>query len=255
MKKESKVTEQTKPIKLPIIATFIQVLYVMKERYIYFLKFSIPIIVVMALMFIFGESIAPQKSPGFMGFVLLVVLMLVISIVVVAFHRTFIMDIDDVNNTAIIRLTAREWRFVGWYFAVFFFAGILMVIMAFLFAGVLKESALANGSFQLLGLPIYYLLARWLLVLPATSVDDEEASMTTSWHLSEGNGWRLVVLVFLLPLIMNMLSLFLFSQGMIILTIIGMILYLFSLVTGIGVISLSYSYLKLNTNQSPTIEI
>jgi hypothetical protein len=248
------MTDPINSIKLPIIATFIQVLYVMKERYLYFLKFSIPIVAFMALMFIFGESIAPQKSPGFMGFVLMVALMLVISIVVVAFHRTFIMDIEDVNNTAIIRLTTREWKFIGWYFAVFFFAGILMVILAFVFSGFLKEGSLPFGSIQLLGLPIYYLLARWLLVLPATSVDDEEASMTTSWHLSEGNGWRLVVLVFLLPLLMSMLNLFLFSQGMIVFTIIGVILYLLSLVIGVGVISLSYSYLKLNKHQSPNIE-
>lgn len=247
--------QENNPIKLPVIATFIKVLYVMKERYIYFLKFSMPLVVVMALMFIFGESIAPQKNTGFMDFVLMVVLMLVISIVVVAFHRTFVMDIDDVNNTAIIRLTAREWRFIGWCFAVFFFAGILTVILLLPFVGFLKESSLPFGSIQLIGLPVYYLLARWLLVLPATSVDDEEASVTTSWHLSQGNGWRLVVLVFLLPLIMNMLSLFLFSQDMIVLTIIGLFLYLFSLVTGIGVISLSYSYLKSNKHQSSTIEI
>ncbi len=243
------MNEQNNSIKLPVIATFIQVLYVMKERYIYFLKFSIPIIAFIALMFLIGESIAPQKNPGFMGFVLMAVLMLVISIVIVAFHRTFIMDIDDVNNTAIIRLTAREWKFIGWYFVVIFFAGILMAILGFLFVGLLKEGKPPYGMGQIILLPLYYLLARWLLVLPATSVDDEEASISTAWNLSQGNGWRLVVLVFLLPLVMNMVSLFLFSQGMIVLTILGFILYLISILIGVGVISLSYSYLKLNSEQ------
>ena len=243
------MTDQEMPVKLPVIATFIQVLVVMKERYIYFLKFSIPIIAFIALMFLIGESIAPQKNPGFMGFVLMAVLMLVISIVIVAFHRTFIMDIDDVNNTPIFRLTAREWKFIGWYFAVIFFAGILMAILGFLFVGFLKEGKPPYGMSQIILLPLYYLLARWMLVFPATSVDDEEASISTAWNLSQGNGWRLVVLVFLLPLVMNMVSLFLFSQGMIVLTILCFILYLISILIGVGVISLSYSYLKLNSEQ------
>ncbi len=196
----------------------------------------------------FGESLVPQKNLGFIGFVLICLLTLITSTVVVAFHRTFIMSIDDVNKTAVFRLSSREFKFIGWYFVIFFFVVIIMVLIGLFFTGVLKEVAPSSIPVNIIGSPVYYLIARWLLVIPAASVDDVDTSIASAWNLSKGNGWRLVVLVFVLPLIMNTISLFLFSQDMLILSIIASVLYLVSLVVGIGVISLSYSYLKLKQN-------
>ncbi len=248
--------------KLPIIATFMQVLIVMKERYIYFIKFSIPIFVFVGLAYIFQSSLMPSSIPNspepsrLLFFIFWLLGFFTITMVIVAYHRTFIMNIEDVEKTGIFRLGSREWRFIGWYFAMSFFIGIIVAVVMYASIGFLKEGNVQTAriiTFAIM-IPIFYLSAHWLLVLPASSVDDSEASLSYAWDISQGNGWRIAVLVFGIPSAVNTLNLYVFSYNYMILTILGVIISLFAMVLGIGVISLSYSYLKLNSKQTPTIE-
>lgn len=243
--------KNTSFVKLPIIPTFIQVLLIMKQRFKYFFKFSIPLLIYFLLMFLFRDIIlpAPPGRLGFIYFLAMIGMLIVMSIVVVAYHRTFIMDIKDVETTKVFRLTSREWRFIGWYFAISFFIGIVVAVFMFMFIGLIKEGNLNTTRIIMFSLyvPISYVASRWLLVLPAASVDDDQASLSFAWALSENNGWRVMLLIFILPIMLELIQYLFLSFDFLPLTIISILLGIVTIILGIGVISLSYSYLRINT--------
>lgn len=47
--------------------------------------------------------------------------------------------------------------------------------------------------------PFYYLFGRWVLVFPAIAID-QEPKLGWSWKQTKGNGWRMFILVGLLPM-------------------------------------------------------
>ena len=107
-----------------------------------------------------------------------------------------------VSPAAAVRLVL---RFFGW-----------LVVLGILFGTI--DSALANllevifvniagdqyareaehWSYYAATLPASYLPARFSMVLPATAID-EKVDLRWSWERTRGNGWRLVVIIGLLP--------------------------------------------------------
>jgi hypothetical protein len=238
--------------KLPIISTFIQVLRVIKDRYKSFFSFSIPIFIFFGMTYIFQTSLFPSSLPNapepseLLEFIFWLLGIFTISMVTVAFHRVFIMDLDDVSQTKIFRLGLREWRFIGWYFAISFFIGIIMYVILFSLGGFIRQDDMEMSQIVLLSamIPIAYLSSRWLLVLPAASVDDEEASLSFAWNLSAGNGWRLTTLIVAIPASIKFLSSYLLLVNNMLTNIISIVFSILTLLIGVGVISLSYAYLK-----------
>lgn len=104
-----------------------------------------------------------------------------------------------------------EWKYMLWTFAVFLMAG-LVTMIAVMMSGTLFGNLWDGPGQQPTGwwqavelmaaLPAAYVLGRSILVLPAVALG-QEATLGSAWRLSRGNGWRLAVVVGLLPYLLN----------------------------------------------------
>lgn len=120
-------------------------------------------------------------------------------------------------------------------------AGALAVIGVLFWAPELLRMGAAGVTFALLHV---YLFARFLLIFPATAMGDK-SSFREAWELSSGNGWRLVLLFFLVPFLYAMLAMILGSllPVRIFQSVLVLVSIFFCLV---GVVAVALAYKKLS---------
>lgn len=108
------------------------------------------------------------------------------------------------------RWTKRETRFLGWLVVVYFYLALVFVAVGVV-SGALGGLWVSADSapawvwqlvFLLISLPAAYLFVRLSVLLPATAVD-QKRDMAWAWGLTEGNGLRLVVLMWLFPMLVS----------------------------------------------------
>jgi hypothetical protein len=96
-------------------------------------------------------------------------------------------------------------------------------------------------------IPALYLIARLSLVFPATAID-RPAGLRWAWRMSRGNGWRLVVVVTVLPWLVSHLVGLLYrdeatAAEIVLLTVIGTALF------ALEIAALSVAYRELVRNE------
>ena len=179
-------------------------------------------------------------------FVILVLYVPAFTVFAVTCHRLILLGDDSVPNYGLMKWSKRESRFIGWsllgYFAWF---AISMLVMFF--------SVGLTGSLQALPvtwveyapycmlIPGTYLIARFSLLLPATAVDQRH-DLTWAWAVTEKNGWRLVLLVGVLPIALWYGLSYLLERSVIVdfvIYAVGCVLY----VVEVAALSLSFQYL------------
>lgn len=97
--------------------------------------------------------------------------------------------------------------------------------------------------------PPMYLLARLSPLLPASAIG-RVWTPGTAWKLSRGNGWRLVIIVFLLPQAVSWLVARLWQLDSHVLST-ALVYTLFVILTPLEVIALSLSFRELESNLTP----
>lgn len=102
---------------------------------------------------------------------------------------------------------------------------------------------------MLLPVPALYLLARWSPMLPAIALGHDWAPRT-AWRQTRGNGWRLVLVVFLIPWALSAAVDWAYrnTEGAMIIGIISIVRAVF---LALGVIALSLSYRELTATPAP----
>lgn len=104
--------------------------------------------------------------------------------------------------------TWRETRFLGWFLLIYSFFGVLFVLAMAVIALPSGHVLFQNGGWTdellavLVTLPGGYLVVRLSPLLPATAID-RRPQMTWAWKLTEGNGWRLLALLWFLPMLIT----------------------------------------------------
>jgi hypothetical protein len=98
--------------------------------------------------------------------------------------------------------------------------------------------------------PVLYLLARWSMLLPALALDGEWAPRI-AWRQTQGNGWRLVLVVFLLPWTLNVAIDWAYAstESNVLVALLAITQAVFM---ALGVIALSLSYRELTPAPPPT---
>lgn len=173
-------------------------------------------------------------------------------------HRLVLLDPASTAARMLPPWSRRETRFFVWTLATgAIFIGILMSVSLALGMAVTAATGATVHSGGLYGtlipmlamIPAYYVLSRLSIVFPATAVD-RNVDLGWSWRLTRGNGWRLFVVVGVLPLITSG-SIDLLSRRdagaaeTVILTFLG------TAVLAIEIAALSLSYREL-TREEPT---
>jgi hypothetical protein len=119
-------------------------------------------------------------------------------------HRLVLLGakIDVAHNWSI-----RENRFLLALIALY----VMLMVFSMLVAGIiipllsqdfLKELMESKWWLVLISVPAWYVFARLSLVFPAIAVD-RPFGITGAWNLSAGNGWRLFVVVCILPWVLS----------------------------------------------------
>ncbi|PLX95331.1 MAG: hypothetical protein C0620_04430 [Desulfuromonas sp.] len=207
-----------------------------------------------------GDPSAIEDFSFGMFFIVWLAMMSTMIIAIIGCHRTFLLQGPDAPKTPIIRWGWREMRFIGKWILIGLCAMALAMPFMFLIMPFIVKSGqelMENQHLFLIGtnlayLPIYYVIARLMLVLPATAID-ERWSLTDAWRISSGNGWRVMIVVGIVPMIVNLILCLLPALDSILYYVFHMALWLIVAVYGIALLSLSYKYLSENNQHLLTI--
>lgn len=133
---------------------------------------------------------------------------LVYTVLAVRVHR-LVLCAENAGQ-GLVRWTGRETRFLGWLVIVYFYLVLIFALLALLVGAVgaiahLPEAGWWWGTLMFIAsLPAAYLFVRLSILLPATAVD-QRRTIAWAWALTEGNGWRLVIVLWLVPMLLSTL--------------------------------------------------
>lgn len=134
---------------------------------------------------------------------------LVYTLLAVRVHRIVLAGRDAKQDW--FRWTWRETRFLGWLVLVYLF-WTLFFLPIVVGVGVASDFTLVSQgvwwdslAITLATLPGAYVFVRLAFLLPATAVD-QKRNLRWAWELSKGNGWRLVSLLWLLPMFISLIA-------------------------------------------------
>ena len=171
-------------------------------------------------------------------------------------HRYILLGDNGIAKFGIIEWRWREWRYVGWAIVAYFYL-FVVILLAGMLAVTLSEILPWSGGAYYYGvisfisvLPGMYVFARLSLVFPATALD-RNVTWDWVWDLTQGNGWRLVFVIGLFPLLLSILPALLVGIHFLLdfmLIIVSIVL----LAVEVTALSLSFKYLVKNVStESP----
>ena len=158
-----------------------------------------------------------MSSVALIGFLQVLPDFLIFTFFAVSCHRSILIGEHSVSRFGVPGWSMRETRFYLWilgiytlgYFSMILFSAALGVMVAIGGSlgktldnamAVMKYPAFFYSSMALLSVPFAYVVGRLSLVLPAVAVD-LRPSFNSGWAQSEGNGWRVTVLVGGIPIL------------------------------------------------------
>lgn len=241
--------------KLPVIKIFLKALSLpaLYQRELF--KVGTPLLIVGLIVIVF-QHLGIGGEDTYLDEVINGVFMTCVSVAlvmaIVGCHRVFILGPDSVIENTFISWTGNEIKYVGWWVLIGLAAALISMPLISLFSPLLDNSFdgyLENKFyyyvvFNLISIPIYYIVSRWSLLLPASATDTHGKNFSWSWHLSDGNGWRLTFLIGFLPFCLDLLFELLPDYEAILFQLLTSAIWLVVGVIEIGLLSLSYSFLK-----------
>jgi len=175
---------------------------------------------------------------------------LVFTVFAVTCHRILLLEESSISKYIYFRWTMRETKFLGWTIVTYLCLGaIITVTGTSVFALVQAlDGWVEKSSLQLLPflplIPGLYVLSRLSVLLPATAID-ENHNLSWAWQMTKRNGWRLLLLVGILPFLISfrsiVFSLINYPLLNILLDVIG---YLIFGVIEIALLSFSFRFLR-----------
>lgn len=157
------------------------------------------------LAWISSSMVENEKFEWF--YVLAIPQILVYTLLAVRVHRMVLTG--GGANQDWLRWTRRETRFLGWLVVVYFYWTLILVPLV---AGVGVASDFTWVSYgvwwdslaiTLATVPGAYVFVRLVFLLPATAVD-QKRNLRWAWEFSKDNGWRLVSLLWVLPMFISL---------------------------------------------------
>jgi len=192
---------------------------------------------------------ANEFLPNFVKWLLYVLYGLLFALFAVTCHRLLLLGSESVATPLAPRWSWRESRFFAWMVLVSF----ICMAAWFLFLNAISiplfnvfkpspghSQPWIEWLIEATKIPVFYIFARLCLVFPATAIDNKP-DLKWTWDLTRGNGWRLVVVVGVLPwVISGLVSLFYRENATVFETIILSVLGIALFAVEIAALSLSY---------------
>ena len=149
--------------------------------------------------------------PAFVKWLLCVAYGMLFTLFAVVCHRLVLLDPAAVARYPVPTWSLRESLFFMWMLAVWFFyliswvAFLTVAVNALMLASASARAAPSDWHEWLEAgakVPALYVFARLCPLFPATAVD-RRVDLRWAWQLTRGNGWRLVVVVGVLPWVIS----------------------------------------------------
>ena len=212
---------------------------------------AVPLAALTALMLTWYY--AKAYVPSWAGWVLYGVYWALFGIFAVTTHRLVLLDPAAVAARIMPSWSARETRFffrlvsVGIVFAVVTWVTLAVLINAWMAFRQAPDPEMFEWMAFAARAPAIYFFGRLCLVFPATAVD-RETGFKWAWRLSAGNGWRLFVLVGVLPWLISYALAFLWREHAtvpetVVLTVVAITLF------AVEIAAISLSYRELTKEQ------
>jgi hypothetical protein len=147
------------------------------------------------------------------GFIALVMFWMLYGMLFTLFavtcHRIIILGPYSVPVYGLYYFTMREVRFYGWGFVIYFFLSLITFITMFP-VSFFSFNAKSNGFLWLFAMyiaivPGTYIFSRLSLLFPATATDHKK-DMKWAWDATKGNGWRLLLLLGVIPVVIGFMT-------------------------------------------------
>jgi hypothetical protein len=187
---------------------------------------------------------------AYVGLLPLLILFAIAATIVwtIACHRVFIRGPESMAGHGLIWWSSREWRFIEWMLVILLRALPILIVMLLVYVPILflvtdgleKPTPVGFDALGfLLFLPVFYVIGRSSILLPATAID-ERPSMKWAWSVTKGNGLRLMVLVGLFPLLTETILELVPAQDSLVYSVIVFAIHLYVAAVEIAILSLSY---------------
>lgn len=266
---------------LPVMGILLQSVLLTRRRLGDLFKVSSPFIFMLLLVNVFTESyLVPAESGDVAidGDAMLLYLLLIIPCAFASImaacvcHRIFLLPETEVR---MFHWSNREWRFLSYSFiiasiiiavGVFVLTPVIFFISLFVYSkvdagevnGSVGDGTIGNEMVEgetflsgldvvsfLIILPLFYLFSRLAFVLPAVAIGRSDISLRWSWRLTRKNGWRLVFLTGVIPVLVGFIDTGLASVfDSIIWHAVSFALYIPLIPFNVCLLSLSYAYLS-----------
>jgi len=172
------------------------------------------------------------------------------TLLVVNCHRIILLGNNSVSSYGMRFFSKREWRFTKWLIAIYLLLFLLIMLIT-LPTPVIASSIGLYATYAIYAIAITsiaYLFSRLSLILPATAVD-YDPDVYWAWDITKANGWRLVIIICVLPLISSILiSLLNEKTSNVLYFLLSEILTYSFIIFEIFALSLSFKYLHNNSN-------
>lgn len=192
---------------------------------------------------------ASDSLPKYSSWVLCFVWAALFSVFAVTCHRLVLLDPASVAPRPVPRWSWRETRFLYWLIGIWLIcwtAGIAAITVilnvALMAMGPPGDGWFSEGQY-LASVPAGYLFARLSPIFPATAID-RRVDLKWAWKLTQANGWRLFLVVAILPWIISA-AIGLLYRGNATAVEIGILTFLGSALFAVEIAALSLSYREL----------
>jgi len=177
----------------------------------------------------------------------------VFTLFAITCHRIVLLGQTATPKYGIRSWSQRETRFLSWTIVGYFFFSLISMALA-MFAGIaaaiIPSDEIPPTLWYLFLFPGSYIFARLAVLLPATAID-ERHDMKWAWETTSNNGWRLVVVVALLPwLLASAFDVFTIGESLLVKFILHTVAYALMAIE-IAVLSVSFRFLA----PTPSAEI
>ena len=194
---------------LPIKSIFLEALSLPARHWQVLLKAGTPLIVLL----IASGALANSMIGGYSSEKIIAMIVLGIgicvatAIAIVACHRVFLLGDEAIQEVSFLNWTGNELRYIGWWVIISILASIIMIPIGMVTAPFMATISSSPEGIMLLvfvtTLPLLYIISRWSILLPGCAIGLRGRTLSEAWSLSDGNGWRLTVLVSLLPTMLD----------------------------------------------------
>ena len=203
--------------RLPILSTFNETFVLLSQSKIRLLKeLFLPISTIIALG-ILNIQLRTDETPVSENATISIVLSTLMFLVFTYFFITCcrIALIPEPEKNPIGRTIKRLLLFMLWFLSINIVLIVLGFILSFPVAMVMNKTSIAMGSEMatyVMWLPTAYIGCRLLIVLPALAIDIK-SNIGQAWGQSRGNGWRLLFVFGVMPVLINKLQRFIDGEN------------------------------------------